>query len=105
MTKILVIDDDVIVRETIIQILEDHGYTVVSAEDGERGLAAFRTERPDLVITDREKGHSDHHRNARRAAGHEDHRDFRRRTHRQYRFPQGRPPFGRDGHHSEAFRS
>jgi DNA-binding NtrC family response regulator len=52
MTKILVIDDDVIVRETIIQILEDRGFQVVSAEDGRRGLAAFRSERPDLVITD-----------------------------------------------------
>jgi DNA-binding NtrC family response regulator len=52
MTKILVIDDDVIVRETIIQILEDQGYQVVGAEDGRRGLAAFRSERPDLVITD-----------------------------------------------------
>lgn len=52
MTKILVIDDDVTVRETIIQILEDGGYTVVSAEDGERGLVAFRSEQPDLVITD-----------------------------------------------------
>ena len=52
MTKILVIDDDVIVRETIVQILEDRGYTVLSAEDGDRGLALFRAERPDLVITD-----------------------------------------------------
>ena len=52
MTKILVIDDDVIVRETLIQILEDHGYQVVSAEDGKRGVASFRSEKPDLVITD-----------------------------------------------------
>jgi two-component system chemotaxis response regulator CheY len=52
MTKILVIDDDVIVRETIVQILEDGGYQVVSAEDGKRGMAAFRSEHPDLVITD-----------------------------------------------------
>jgi CheY-like chemotaxis protein len=52
MTKILVIDDDAIVRETIIQILEDGGYEVVSAEDGKRGLASFRGEKPDLVITD-----------------------------------------------------
>src|SRR5260370_18802829 len=52
MTKILVIDDDVIVRETLIQILEDHGYQVVSAEDGKRGVASFHTQKPDLVITD-----------------------------------------------------
>ena len=52
MHKILVIDDDAFVRETIIQILEDEGYQVITAEDGQRGLAAFRRERPDLVITD-----------------------------------------------------
>jgi DNA-binding NtrC family response regulator len=52
MAKILVIDDDVIVRETIVQILEDGGHQVVSAEDGKRGMAAFRSEHPDLVITD-----------------------------------------------------
>jgi len=50
--KILVIDDDVIVRETIAQILEDRGHRVLSAEDGKRGVAAFRAERPDLVVTD-----------------------------------------------------
>jgi two-component system, chemotaxis family, chemotaxis protein CheY len=52
MAKILVIDDDAIVRETVIQVLEDHGHQVRSAEDGRRGVAAFRAERPDLVITD-----------------------------------------------------
>jgi DNA-binding NtrC family response regulator len=52
MAKILVIDDDVIVRETIVQILEDGGHQVVSAEDGKRGMTAFRAERPDLIITD-----------------------------------------------------
>jgi DNA-binding NtrC family response regulator len=52
MAKILVIDDDVIVRETIVQILEDGGHQVVSAEDGKRGMAAFRSEHPDLIITD-----------------------------------------------------
>jgi CheY-like chemotaxis protein len=52
MTKILVIDDDVIVRKTIIRLLEDGGYKVLSAEDGLRGMAMFRSKQPDLVITD-----------------------------------------------------
>src|ERR1700674_4797654 len=52
MTKILVIDDDVIVRKTITRLLEDGGYKVMSAEDGLRGMAMFRSEQPDLVITD-----------------------------------------------------
>ena len=53
MTKILVIDDDAIVRKTIVQLLEDDGYQdQVSADDGRRGMALFRNAQPDLVITD-----------------------------------------------------
>ena len=52
MKKILVIDDDASVRDTIVQILEGEGYAVISAEDGKRGFALFRSEHPDLVITD-----------------------------------------------------
>ncbi len=51
-TRVLVIDDDPAARQTIQAILEDEGYLVTCAEDGERGLAAFRQERPDVVITD-----------------------------------------------------
>jgi CheY-like chemotaxis protein len=50
--KILVIDDNVVVRNTIVQILESEGYEVIGAEDGRKGLSAFRTEHPDLVVTD-----------------------------------------------------
>lgn len=52
MQKILVIDDNAVVRDTLVQMLEGEGYCVLSAEDGRRGLAVFRNERPDLVITD-----------------------------------------------------
>jgi DNA-binding NtrC family response regulator len=52
MTKVLVIDDDAIVCASIVHILEDDGYEVLSAQDGVRGMAAFRSEQPDLVITD-----------------------------------------------------
>jgi DNA-binding NtrC family response regulator len=52
MTKILVIDDDAIVRKTIVQLSEDDGYQVVNADDGRRGMALFGSAQPDVVITD-----------------------------------------------------
>jgi CheY-like chemotaxis protein len=52
MRKILVIDDDVLVRNTVVRILERHGYQISVAPDGLRGLSMCRSERPDLVITD-----------------------------------------------------
>jgi DNA-binding response OmpR family regulator len=51
-SRILVIDDDPVARVTIQTILEEEGYSVTCAEDGRRGLAAFRESRPDLVVTD-----------------------------------------------------
>lgn len=50
--KILVIDDDRVVRETLVRILEAAGHVVVSAADGRSGMAVFRDANPDLVITD-----------------------------------------------------
>ena len=50
--KVLVIDDDILVRRTISRILQHGGYEVSLAEDGAKGVAKFRSERPDLVITD-----------------------------------------------------
>ena len=52
MTKILVIDDDALVRTTLEYLLRDAGYEIATAEDGVRGMAIFRSEQPDLVITD-----------------------------------------------------
>jgi CheY-like chemotaxis protein len=49
---VLVIDDDRIVRDALRQVLQKAGYSVTCAADGVRGLAAFRENRPDLVITD-----------------------------------------------------
>lgn len=50
--KVLVIDDDILVRRTISRILEHGGYQVALAENGAKGAAKFRSEHPDLVITD-----------------------------------------------------
>jgi DNA-binding response OmpR family regulator len=52
MTSILVVEDDETLRETIVYNLEEEGYTVLSAADGERGLEIIRTKIPDLVVLD-----------------------------------------------------
>ena len=51
-TRILLVDDEELVREELGAILEESGYTVTTGADGEEGLALFRRERPDMVITD-----------------------------------------------------
>jgi pilus assembly protein CpaE len=48
----LVIDDDVIILKMTSTALTRLGYNVVTAPDGLKGLAAVKTERPDIVITD-----------------------------------------------------
>lgn len=53
MAKILVIEDDGIVRDALRQLLTRAGYEVGFAADGGNGLLAYRHQRPDLVILDR----------------------------------------------------
>lgn len=51
-SQILVIEDDRAVRELMLHTLSRAGYRVLSAEDGNEGMNIFRSEHPDLVITD-----------------------------------------------------
>ena len=50
--SILVIDDDPDVRDFIVTTLEEQGYRVRQASDGERGLKEAARAAPDLVILD-----------------------------------------------------
>nr|NJM00876.1 response regulator [Desulfobacula sp.] len=50
--KILVIDDEVYIRDSVIGFLEDFGFEVISAENGRTGLEIFDTHHPDLVLCD-----------------------------------------------------
>jgi CheY-like chemotaxis protein len=57
MAHILLIDDDEMLRDTVLQMLELDGHQVTEAADGERGLKAFAAHHGrgrgfDLVITD-----------------------------------------------------
>jgi len=49
---VLVIDDDPDVREALQIVLEDRGYRVVCAADGEAGIHKAISDRPDLIIVD-----------------------------------------------------
>jgi DNA-binding response OmpR family regulator len=49
---VLVVDDDPDVRGFVVASLEELGYHVAEAADGEAALAEFRREIPDLVVLD-----------------------------------------------------
>lgn len=50
--KILLVDDDESIQFLYHEELEEHGYQVLSALNGEEGLKKFSEEAPDLVILD-----------------------------------------------------
>ena len=50
--KVLIAEDDRHIREGLREILEREGYRTVTAEDGARALALFRSEAPDFVCLD-----------------------------------------------------
>ena len=50
--KILTVDDDRDLVETLRIVLESGGYEAVAAYDAEAGLEMVRSERPDLVLLD-----------------------------------------------------
>jgi DNA-binding response OmpR family regulator len=51
-SRILVVDDEPMVREVLARYLEKEGYAVQTAEDGEEALAAFEASAPNLVLLD-----------------------------------------------------
>ena len=52
MAKILVIEDDVNIRESVIELLEMEEYRVISAKNGPEGVQLAISENPDIVICD-----------------------------------------------------
>src|ERR1041385_7937687 len=50
--RILVVDDEPMVRETLGQMLSDEGYVVDMAVDGEEALACVKAARPDVILLD-----------------------------------------------------
>ncbi len=52
MKKILIVDDDDLIRDLIYEILEPQGYQILLAENGNRALEILDKEEIDLIVTD-----------------------------------------------------
>ena len=50
--RILIIDDDPDIIEAMTVVLENRGYEVRSAQDGDQGMVRVKEARPDLIILD-----------------------------------------------------
>ncbi len=50
--SILIVDDEAQIRDMLTQYLSQHNYRVLSAHDGQTGLALAERERPHLIILD-----------------------------------------------------
>ena len=50
--RVLVVDDDPDIRELLFTALEDEGFEVVPAANGQEALAVIRTFRPDVIVLD-----------------------------------------------------
>ena len=52
MTSILIIDDESQMREVLRRLLEREGYKIFEACNGSDGISEYKTNKPDIVITD-----------------------------------------------------
>lgn len=52
MAKVLIVDDSPTETYKLSGMLEKNGHTVITAEDGEQGVATAKAEVPDLVLMD-----------------------------------------------------
>lgn len=52
MAKILVVDDEALLRAMLRDALEEAGYAVVLAENGRDGIASAKADRPDCILLD-----------------------------------------------------
>lgn len=56
---IMIVDDQLIIRQTLQAALKQVGFTVIAASDGDDALLIMQSKRPDLVVLDRMMPHLD----------------------------------------------
>jgi len=50
--KILIVDDEPLVRRSLGRALKSRGHEILEAEDGAQGLQVWREHKPDLIFLD-----------------------------------------------------
>jgi len=50
--KVLVVDDEDLLRDLLVQIIYNSGYIVEQAKDGEKAIEIYKVFNPDIVIMD-----------------------------------------------------
>ncbi|MCP4673523.1 MAG: response regulator, partial [Desulfobacula sp.] len=50
--KILVVEDEIDIQTYISTLFQDHGYEVLTAENGKDGFELAKTAKPDLITLD-----------------------------------------------------
>jgi len=50
--KVLIVDDEQRIIQSITGVLEDEGFRVVTARSGEEAIAVFEKEQPDVTLLD-----------------------------------------------------
>lgn len=50
--KIVIVEDDIAMREIVVHKLSSNGFIVFEAEDGRKGIELITNEKPDIVLLD-----------------------------------------------------
>lgn len=50
--KILIVDDEIILRKTVSRLLEKKGYEVISSDNGRDGYKVAKYYQPDIILMD-----------------------------------------------------
>ena len=59
MEKILVIDDEAVIRRMLVRLLVKEAYRVLTASNGKEGIETMEKEKPDLIVLDLKMPHMD----------------------------------------------
>jgi len=52
MTQVLVVDDEIAIREVLIEFLSEHGYEAEGARDGREALELAKSLKPQVILLD-----------------------------------------------------